>query len=152
MGCAASRCLSRPFVLLGGAASQGKKAAVEQCDAGLKPQGQAARKEDSASLPSPSFSPFPLLVSGLGDKPATPQELASAGVCARNLPPLDICVVGRGRSSLVFSPHRACLIIFLSSAYFLHLSPSGSELGQVTVSRKKLSDRGQLAHSSGVTD
>jgi hypothetical protein len=137
-------------VLLG-VASQGKKAAVEQRDAGLKPQGQAARKEDSASLPSPSFSPFPLLVSGLGDKPATPQELASAGVCARNLPPLDICVVGRGRSSLAFSPHRACLIIILSSA-FLHWSPSGSELGQAIASRKKLSDRGQLAHGSGVTD
>ena len=101
MGGAASRCLSRPFVLLGGAASQGKKAAAEQRDAGLKPQGQAARMEDSASLPpslvppSASVSQFPL-VSGLGDKPAIPQELASAGVFARNLPPpLQICDVGR---------------------------------------------------------
>jgi hypothetical protein len=90
---------------MGGAASRGKKPAAEQRDAGLKPQGQAARKEDSAALlPShpatrmdtrsaTTVSQLPqgsgrgsagrAAAKPWGNKPATPQEFASAGLCAR---------------------------------------------------------------------
>ena len=90
---------------MGGAASRGKKPAAEQRDAGLKPQGQAARKDDSAALlpshPAPPATPSGLQGSGRpaakpwGDKPATAQELASAGVCARR--PLSCMLVAFGQ-------------------------------------------------------
>ena len=93
--------------VMGGAASRGKKQAAEQRDAGLKRQGQSSRNEDSAALlpshpatrmdtrsvPAIAVSQLPqgsgrgstgrAAAKPWGNKPATPQEFALAGLCAR---------------------------------------------------------------------